>query len=169
MGPQEAVRQTMEGTHPHRVEGTAERLLKSLTHLARRLVGKGHSHQGVGRQPLFAHQERHTLNKHTRLSRPGAGDHQKICLSRFHRQLLWVIQMHQVILGRGVSTDFKNTGRKLAALDGTPRTKEYLCEIEVREYPAANAAGYLVYARRSKRSASITLFHAETKSATNLS
>ena len=123
MGPQEAVRQTMEGTHPHRVEGTAERLLKSLTHLARRLIGKGHSHQGVGRQPLFTHQERHTLYKHTRLSGPGAGDHQKICLSRFHRQLLWVIQMHQVILGRGVSTDLKNTGRRLAALDGTPVRK----------------------------------------------
>eukprot|EP00659_Diplonema_papillatum_P019762 gene19762-biopygen20046 len=47
MRPQQAVRQAVEGAHPHAGRADAHQLLDAMTHLGSGLVGEGHRQDGM--------------------------------------------------------------------------------------------------------------------------
>ena len=74
--PQQAVRQAVEGTHPHAGRVDTQQLLDPLTHFGGSLVGEGHRQDRVRRGLLDLDQPGDAMHQHAGFTGTGASKHQ---------------------------------------------------------------------------------------------
>ena len=74
--PQQAVRQAVEGAHPHAGRADAQQLLDAMAHLGSGLVGESHRQDRMGRGVFDLDQPGDTVHQHPGFTRAGTGQDQ---------------------------------------------------------------------------------------------
>ena len=107
MDAQQAVRQRMEGPHPHAAQARAQRFgqepRQARGHLARRLVGEGHRHDLVRPRLARLQQPGDAAREHPRFSRASTGQDEGVLRRQGHRRALFWIESLQDLVHRASS------------------------------------------------------------------
>ncbi len=92
VGPQQTVREAVEGADPHALGTHAEQLLDAVAHLGGGLVGEGHRKDGVRRGALDLDQPGDAVHQHPGLARAGTGQDQLATQGRGHGLTLGIVE-----------------------------------------------------------------------------